>query len=144
MMYMPEYMHMHNGKEGFYYGKCNYQPVKYVQGAGELSNVAEYAVKLGKKPFILISEGGRKRVGGTIEDSFKDTGCELVFEIFNGECSRKEIDRLVAIVKKKAATWFSVSAAERFLIPQRLLLTIQRIRLSSARPSRQRMLLVPH
>ena len=76
-------------------------PSKYVQGAGELANVAEYAVKLGKKPFILISEGGRKRVGDIIEGSFKDTGCELVFENFNGECSKKEINRLVEIVKEK-------------------------------------------
>ena len=49
-------------------------PSKYVQGKGELANIAQYATKLGKKPFILISEGGKKRVGGIIEDSFKDTG----------------------------------------------------------------------
>ena len=76
-------------------------PAKYVQGKGELTNIAQYATKLGKKPFILISEGGKKRVGGIIEDSFKDTGCELVFEAFHGECSKNEINRLVAIVKEK-------------------------------------------
>ena len=76
-------------------------PSKYVQGKGELANIAQYATKLGKKPFILISEGGKKRVGGIIEDSFKDTGCELVFEAFHGECSKNEINRLVAIVKEK-------------------------------------------
>ena len=76
-------------------------PSKYVQGKGELANIAQYATKLGKKPFILISEGGKKRVGGIIEDSFKDTGCELVFEEFHGECSKNEIKRLVAIVKEK-------------------------------------------
>ena len=48
-------------------------PSKYVQGKGELANIAQYATKLGKKPFILISEGGKKRVGGIIVDSFKDT-----------------------------------------------------------------------
>ena len=46
-------------------------PSKYVQGKGELANIAQYATKLGKKPFILISEGGKKRVGGIIEDSFQ-------------------------------------------------------------------------
>ena len=76
-------------------------PSKYVQGKGELANIAQYATKLGKKPFILISEGGKKRVGGIIEDSFKETGCELVFEAFHGECSKNEINRLVAIVKEK-------------------------------------------
>ncbi len=76
-------------------------PSKYVQGKGELANIAQYATKLGKKPFILISESGKKRVGGIIEDSFKETGCELVFEAFHGECSKNEINRLVAIVKEK-------------------------------------------
>ena len=28
-------------------------PSKYVQGKGELANIAQYATKLGKKPFIL-------------------------------------------------------------------------------------------
>ena len=41
-------------------------PAKYVQGKGELANIAQYATKLGKKPFILISESGKKRVGGII------------------------------------------------------------------------------
>ena len=89
-------------REVFFYGKHYYQSIEgNVQGKGELANIAQYATKLGKKPFILISEGGKKRVGGIIEDSFKDTGCELVFEAFHGECSKNEINRLVAIVKEK-------------------------------------------
>lgn len=76
-------------------------PSKYVQGKGELANVAEYAVKLGKKPFILISESGKKRVGAIIDGSFEGTGCELTYEAFGGECSRNEINRLVEIVKEK-------------------------------------------
>ena len=76
-------------------------PNKYVQGPGVLGDVAEYAVKFGKKPFILISEGGKKRFGALIEDSFKDTDCTLEFEIFHGECSKNEINRLNEIVKAK-------------------------------------------
>ena len=74
-------------------------PSKYVQGKGELANIAEYAVKLGKKPFILISASGIKRVGDIIKDSFKDTDSELVFEEFHGECSKNEINRLLEAVK---------------------------------------------
>lgn len=88
-------------KRGIFYGKHYYQSIEVCAGKGELANIAQYATKLGKKPFILISEGGKKRVGGIIEDSFKDTGCELVFEAFHGECSKNEINRLVAIVKEK-------------------------------------------
>ena len=76
-------------------------PAKYVQGKGELANLASYATKLGKKPFILISGSGIKRVGGIIEESFKETESELTFETFHGECSRNEINRLVDIVKEK-------------------------------------------
>ena len=79
-MTMPEYLHVHKERKDSIMANVIISPSKYVQGPGELANVAEYAVKLGKKPFVLISEGGRKRVGGIIEDSFKDTGCELTFE----------------------------------------------------------------
>lgn len=66
-------------------------PAKYVQGKGELANIAQYATKLGKKPFILISESGKKRVGGIIEDSFKETGCELVLKHFKGMNSKTRL-----------------------------------------------------
>ena len=74
-------------------------PNKYVQGKGVLADIASYAEKLGSKPFILISEGGKKRFGDLIAGSFKDT--ELVFEKFHGECSNNEINRLKAIVAEK-------------------------------------------
>lgn len=76
-------------------------PNKYVQGPGELANVASYAEKLGKKAFILISESGIKRVGGIIDGSFAASESTYVFETFNGECSRNEINRLVAKVKEQ-------------------------------------------
>ncbi len=76
-------------------------PNKYVQGKGELAKLADYAKDFGKKPFILISEGGKKRFGSLIEKSFEGTDAELIFEAFHGECSRNEINRLVEIVKAK-------------------------------------------
>ena len=76
-------------------------PNKYVQGKGELAKLADYAKNFGKKPFILISEGGKKRFGSLIEKSFEGTDAELIFEAFHGECSRNEINRLVEIVKAK-------------------------------------------
>ena len=40
-------------KKGWYYGmaKVIISPAKYVQGAGELKNIAEYAVILGQETF---------------------------------------------------------------------------------------------
>lgn len=75
-------------------------PNRYVQGPGVLADIADYAVKYGKKPFILISEGGKKRFGEGIEKSFEGTGIELTFEVFRGECSKNEINRLNELVKE--------------------------------------------
>ena len=75
-------------------------PSRYIQGAGELGNLAKYVGTLGKKAFIVITESGKKRVGDIISGSFAgcscEGGCDFVFDSFNGECSREEIDRLKA------------------------------------------------
>ena len=77
-------------------------PGKYVQGAGEMKKLGEYAQNYGKKALILISKGGYKRIGAMVEKSFEGKECGYVFDYFNGECSKKEIKRLGEIVKKEA------------------------------------------
>lgn len=74
-------------------------PSKYVQGAGEMKKLGEYAAKYGKKALILISAGGQKRFGEMISASFNGVECDIVFDSFNGECSKVEINRLVEVVK---------------------------------------------
>lgn len=69
-------------------------PNRYVQGRGELKNLPEHAKKLGKKLFVIISVSGLKRVRDLLEKSFENTGMELVFEEFQGECCETEIKRL--------------------------------------------------
>lgn len=69
-------------------------PNRYVQGRGELKNLPEHAKKLGKKLFVIISASGLKRVRDLLEKSFENTGVELVFEEFQGECCETEIKRL--------------------------------------------------
>lgn len=69
-------------------------PGKYVQGKGELYNLGTYVQVLGQKPFILVSPSGKKRVQGPIEQSFGNV--PLAFEAFGGECSKNEVDRLIA------------------------------------------------
>ena len=68
-------------------------PNKYVQGKGELRNLGKYVAPLGSKPFILISKSGLDRVKEPIVQSFGDT--MPTFEIFGGECSHNEINRLI-------------------------------------------------
>lgn len=76
-------------------------PSKYVQGAGEMKKLGTYAQAYGKKALILISKGGYKRIGELIEESFKETDCEIMFDYFNGECSKTEINRLNTIMQEK-------------------------------------------
>lgn len=75
-------------------------PSKYVQGAGEMKNIGKYAAEVGKKALVLISQGGYKRIGKTIEDSFAKSDSEVIFDYFNGECCNCEIDRLIKIIKE--------------------------------------------
>lgn len=75
-------------------------PSRYVQGAGEMDKIGEYANGFGKKALGIISKGGYKRSGAQIEASFAKVDTELVFDYFNGECSMTEINRLLDVVKE--------------------------------------------
>ncbi|MGN1277640.1 MAG: glycerol dehydrogenase [Floccifex sp.] len=75
-------------------------PSKYVQGPNEMDHIGSYSLKLGKKALCLISKGGYKRQGSQIEKSFERENGQVVFEFFNGECSKNEINRLNEVVKE--------------------------------------------
>lgn len=66
-------------------------PGKYVQGAGEMKKLGEYAQNYGKKALILISKGGYKRIGAMVEKSFEGKECGYVL-----------ITSMVNAVKKKS------------------------------------------
>lgn len=75
-------------------------PGKYVQGPGELANIGKYAAALGKNVLCLITENGKKRFKEIIDKSFEDSGASVVYESFNGECSKKEINRIADVCKE--------------------------------------------
>lgn len=76
-------------------------PSKYVQGSGEMKKIGAYAEAYGKKALILISEGGYRRIGRMIEESFAKAECGFVVDYFHGECSHNEINRLKEAMKKE-------------------------------------------
>ncbi len=76
-------------------------PGKYVQGKGELKRLATYIAPLGHHALALITPSGYKRVGAGIESGFVDQDVTITFEFFNGECSRQEIERIMAVAKEK-------------------------------------------
>lgn len=79
-------------------------PGKYVQGAKELSNIGQYVESFSSNVFVIISKSGEKRVGEKVKNSLSNHGIACHFEIFNGECSKNEINRLSAIMKEKGST----------------------------------------
>ncbi|MGI6008103.1 MAG: glycerol dehydrogenase [Ruminococcus sp.] len=74
-------------------------PSRYIQGRGVIQNLCGYASNYGKKMCILTSASGRKRVEDQIVSGQKDTGVEIQFETFNGECCMTEINRIKDILK---------------------------------------------
>lgn len=75
-------------------------PSKYVQGAGEMAKLCDYAKTYGKKALILITASGYKRIGEIVEASFAGKDLEIVFDYFNGECSKNEINRLNKVMEE--------------------------------------------
>ncbi|NMR84168.1 iron-containing alcohol dehydrogenase, partial [Vibrio parahaemolyticus] len=71
-------------------------PSKYVQGNGALANLGNYVKALGSKPLILADAFVTRLVGDTVATSCHGAGIQPEFDCFNGECSRPEIDRLLA------------------------------------------------
>ncbi|MDR1951906.1 MAG: glycerol dehydrogenase [Elusimicrobiota bacterium] len=75
-------------------------PARYIQGRGELKNLGKHIEKFGKNVYILISKNGKERFGSTIEENLKAAGLKAVFDIFKGECSQKEIERVKSEFEK--------------------------------------------
>ena len=74
-------------------------PSKYIQGPDELAKLGSYVEPLGAKALVIVTPSGKKRVGAKIEGGFAEAKAELLFEDFNGECSKSEVDRLVALAR---------------------------------------------
>ncbi len=78
-------------------------PNKYIQGAGALNSIGEQAAKLGKNALLV---GGKKALGecaSSIQQSLATRGIGCRQELFGGECSDKEIARLVSAASAKGA-----------------------------------------
>lgn len=78
-------------------------PERYIQGRGTIGELCKYLKPLGDKAFVLVSLSGKERVAAPVEASAKEQGMELTFVLFNGECSRNEINRLLAEFEKSGA-----------------------------------------
>lgn len=78
-------------------------PSKYVQGANAINELGKMLSVYGKKALIVGGKTGISTVKDSIEKTFPKEGLTHKIEIFNGECSKKEIDRISDIAKKEGA-----------------------------------------
>lgn len=78
-------------------------PSRYVQQKNALSELSSFAKTLGDNLLVLITESGKKRLGTIIEDSSKNSDVKINFIYFNGECSKKEIERVQKEAKRVGA-----------------------------------------
>ncbi|NTW26790.1 MAG: glycerol dehydrogenase [Candidatus Moranbacteria bacterium] len=74
-------------------------PGRYIQGAGALSRLGKEAARFGKKVFAVCDPFVIESIIPTYQADIKKE-IEIVFEKFNGECSDKEINRIIDLVKK--------------------------------------------
>ncbi|MDC7226979.1 MAG: glycerol dehydrogenase [Spirochaetales bacterium] len=77
-------------------------PSRYVQGPGAISELKTLTENLGQTPFVIASSGAIKRTKDLVVASFGNENA-VVFEEFNRECSKTEIERLKTKVLDGAA-----------------------------------------
>ncbi|MHC4744950.1 MAG: iron-containing alcohol dehydrogenase, partial [Planctomycetota bacterium] len=78
-------------------------PRKYVQGRGALADAGKYFKILGKKPLLLWDATVKSIVGEALLGSLENAGIEPIDVDFKGDCTRKEVDRVIEIIKEKDA-----------------------------------------
>jgi glycerol dehydrogenase len=73
-------------------------PGRYVQGAQALSVLGEECERLGTRPLVLEDPNIRDALNTDMETDFANSPGS-VFETFGGECSQREIDRIIQRAK---------------------------------------------
>ncbi|WP_368874996.1 glycerol dehydrogenase [Proteus penneri] len=78
-------------------------PAKYIQGPDALYHIGKYAKPFGDRALIIADKFVMDLVGSTVKDSMSQYEVNGHFELFNGECTHNEINRLSELVKEQAS-----------------------------------------
>ena len=73
-------------------------PTRYIQGKGELKNIAKHATVIGEKLVVLVDKNIKEIVLPDIKTGMKDAQYEVIE--FNGECCMTEINRVKALFEE--------------------------------------------
>jgi glycerol dehydrogenase len=72
-------------------------PHRYIQGKGVLDRLPDYlSIVQSRRPGLLITEGGLRRIGASIRQNLERTQMGPVTLFFGGECSNEEVQQQVS------------------------------------------------
>ena len=75
-------------------------PGRYVQGRGAIGEIGDHIEFLGKTVLVVGGKTGLEATRKGRTESFAAKGITQFEEVFNGECTFAEVDRLIAIAKQ--------------------------------------------
>lgn len=118
-------------------------PKKFISGQNLLSSLNDYIKDYGDKAFVIcdefILERAQKEAGASIEAA----GNQVVFEKFQYECTKEEIDRNRELVRKHGSNIIIGIGGEKHWIPLRQRLIMKSCLLLFSQRLLLQMLLVP-
>ena len=85
-------------KEELLMAKIIGSPTRYIQGKGELKNIAKHATVIGEKLVVLVDKNIKDIVLPDIEAGMKEAQYEIIE--FNGECCMTEINRVKGLFEE--------------------------------------------
>ena len=86
-------------------------PHRYIQGEGVIDSLGRYlSILPSRMPLLLMTAGGSRRFGPRVQASFAGTAIESQVEIFRGECSTEEVERITKKVRRAGQPTDSVVA----------------------------------
>lgn len=74
-------------------------PTKYVQGPKAIESIGYYTKALGEKALLISDDICLKIAGEVAKVSFERERLDYEICVFNGECTKKEINRLVELIR---------------------------------------------
>lgn len=75
-------------------------PSKYVQGYNTIERLEVYTSSLGKNSLIIADDFITKIIKEPVSNNYQNSSNNILFEKFNGECSKTEINRLMEIIQQ--------------------------------------------
>ncbi|MCR4673432.1 MAG: glycerol dehydrogenase [Lachnospiraceae bacterium] len=76
-------------------------PTKYVQGEDEIKNLGYFVKTFGDTALLIAHPDDVERVKDKLDATTEKYGVSFVTSEFNGECSRREVERLQKVAEEK-------------------------------------------